>query len=45
MSVWITLKMRVQKSKINDLTAFLQVNLANVRGFDGAMQVNLFYNP
>ncbi len=45
MSIWVTLEMRVQEGMFEALSDFLQANLQNVRGFDGALQVNLFYNP
>ncbi|WP_018998263.1 putative quinol monooxygenase [Hirschia maritima] len=44
MSIWVTLKMTVRDGAFEELTAFLNANLSNVRGFDGALQVNLFYD-
>ena len=45
MSIWVTLEMTVKDGAFEKLSAFLQANLPNVRGFDGALQVNLFYDP
>jgi quinol monooxygenase YgiN len=45
MSIWVTLEMTVRDGAFEELSAFLQANLPNVRGFDGALQVNLFYDP
>ncbi len=45
MAIWVTLAMTVKSGSLDTLSAFLQENLPNVRGFDGALQVNLFYDP
>ena len=45
MSIWVTLKMTVQAGAFEELTAFLRANLPNVRGFDGALSVTLYYDP
>ncbi len=45
MSIWVTLEMTVKAGSFDALSAFLQENLPNVRGFDGALQVNLFFDP
>lgn len=44
MSVWVTLEMVVKDEAFGELSDFLKANLPNVRGFDGALQVNLYYN-
>lgn len=44
MSVWVTLEMTVKDGSFDALSAFLQENLSNVRGFDGALQVDLYYD-
>ncbi len=45
MTTWVTLEMTVKEGVFDDLSAFLQENLSRVRGFDGALQVNLYYDP
>lgn len=45
MSIWVTLDMTVKAGAFDALSAFLQENLPNVRGFEGALQVNLFFDP
>lgn len=44
MSIWVTLEMTVKEGEFDALSDFLRANLPNVRGFDGALQVNLFYD-
>ena len=45
MSVWVTLKMKVKQGLFDRLSDFLTANLPNVRGVDGTLKVNLFYDP
>ncbi len=45
MTIWVTLEMTVKEDAFDTLSKFLQANLPNVRGFDGALQVNLYYDP
>lgn len=45
MSIWMTMEMSVRDGAFEGFSSFLQANLPNVRGFDGALQVNLFYDP
>ncbi|ATF17012.1 putative quinol monooxygenase [Phaeobacter gallaeciensis] len=44
MTIWVTLEMRVKDGAFNALSAFLEENLPNVRGFDGALSVTLYYD-
>ena len=44
MSVWVTLEMTVKEGAFEKLSGFLADNLPNVRGFDGALQVTLYYD-
>ncbi|ATG44744.1 MULTISPECIES: putative quinol monooxygenase [Phaeobacter] len=44
MTIWVTLEMRVKDGAFDALSAFLEANLPNVRGFDGALSVTLYYD-
>ncbi|WP_298984737.1 antibiotic biosynthesis monooxygenase [uncultured Roseibium sp.] len=44
MTTWVTLEMTVRDGAFEALSEFLKANLANVRGFDGALSVTLFYD-
>lgn len=44
MSIWVTLEMTVKEGAFDKLSEFLKANLPNVRGFDGALQVTLYYD-
>lgn len=45
MTIWVTLQMTVKEGAYETLSAFLSANLPNVRGFDGALSVTLYYDP
>ena len=44
MTIWVTLEMTVQDGAFEALSDFLEANLPNVRGFDGALSVTLYYD-
>lgn len=44
MSIFVSLTMPVQPEKCAALDDFLAQNVPNVRAFDGALRVELFYN-
>ena len=44
MAVWVTLEMTVRDGAFESLSTFLEENLANVRGFDGALSVTLYFD-
>ena len=44
MTIWVTLEMNVKDREFDALSAFLEENLPNVRGFDGALSVTLYYD-
>ncbi|AUR05042.1 hypothetical protein PhaeoP72_03104 [Phaeobacter inhibens] len=44
MTIWVTLEMRVKDGAFDALSTFLEENLPNVRGFDGALSVTLYYD-
>lgn len=45
MTTWVTLEMTVKEGEFDLLSSFLAENLPNVRGFDGALSVTLYYDP
>ncbi|WP_424966481.1 putative quinol monooxygenase [Dinoroseobacter sp. S375] len=44
MTIWVTLEMTVKPGAFDALSTFLRANLANVRGFDGALSVTLYHD-
>lgn len=44
MSTWVTLEMTVKADAFEELSSFLQSNLPNVRGFEGALNVMLYHD-
>ncbi|MEM1078846.1 MAG: antibiotic biosynthesis monooxygenase [Pseudomonadota bacterium] len=45
MTIWVTLELTVKPGAFDTLSEFLQANLPNVRGFDGALGVTLYHDP
>ncbi|SMX27065.1 Antibiotic biosynthesis monooxygenase [Pelagimonas phthalicica] len=45
MSIWVTLEMQLRPGAMAELEPFLKANLPAVRGFDGALLVQLYFNP
>ena len=45
MTTWVTLEMTVKEGVFDALSEFLEANLPNVRGFDGALGVTLYHDP